>query len=210
MALMDGKPVIKPGPDRAVLFQNAALFPWLPVIENVEFGLRIKGIGRLDRKRTAEKYLQIVGMERYAKAYVHELSGGMKQRVDLARALALGSRMLIMDEPFAALDPHSRCEMQDELLRIWKETGKTILFVTHSVDEAIYLADRIIIMTGSPGKIRRIQNVDTERPRRRDDLQFINQLADIMQDIKGGMTGVADVAYTVNATLGNGIIQDIK
>ncbi len=164
--LYKGAPIKGPGPDRAVMFQDHALFPWLTVQRNVEFGLKMAGAQeRQIRKKTARNYLAMVNMAGHEREYPHQLSGGMRQRVALARSLALESDVLLMDEPFSALDPTTRDMLHEQLQRIWMETKKTIVFVTHSLKEAIRLADRIVLMGSNPGRIRREIAVDIPRPR---------------------------------------------
>jgi ABC-type nitrate/sulfonate/bicarbonate transport system ATPase subunit len=160
-----GRPVLKPGPDRVMVFQDYALFPWLNTVENVEFVLRMQGYDRAKRRKTALEYLNLVRLQHVATRPIYKLSGGMRQRVALARALALKPRVLLMDEPFAALDAQQRGLMQRELSRIWAETGQTILFVTHNLDEALYLSDRVVLMTIDPGQIVLDQRMDVPRPR---------------------------------------------
>jgi NitT/TauT family transport system ATP-binding protein len=160
-----GRSVTGPGPDRVMVFQDYALFPWLNAIENVEFVLRIQGMPKDKRRKTATEYLGLVHLEHVATRPIYKLSGGMRQRVALARALALRPRVLLMDEPFAALDAQQRGLMQRELSRIWAETGQTILFVTHNLEEALYLSDRIVLMTIDPGQIVLDESVDLPRPR---------------------------------------------
>ena len=160
-----GQVVRGPGADRIVVFQEPALFPWLNVRANVEFGLKIAGVPRRERHERATASLRLVGLERFSRAYVHELSGGMKQRVQLARSLAVRPSVLLMDEPFAALDAQTRDVMQEELQSLWQQTGATILFVTHNVREAVLLADRIIVMSPSPGRISEQIHVGLPHPR---------------------------------------------
>ena len=150
--LLDGKPIRKPGADRGVVFQNAdaAIFPWLTVQKNVEYGLRMQGIGREERKKKAQECIALVGLTGHEKKHPAELSGGMKQRVQIARSIASDPEILIMDEPFGALDAQTRRILQDELINIWRETKKTILFVTHDLQEAVYLGQRISIFSASP------------------------------------------------------------
>ena len=157
--LLDGKAIHGPGPDRGMVFQSYTLFPWLTVLKNVMFGLEVSGSGGVDGEREARTWLELVGLTKFADAYPHQLSGGMKQRVAIARALANRPRMLLMDEPFGALDAQTRCQMQSYLLQIWKQVDITILFITHDLDEAVYLADRILILDAHPGRVRELMEV---------------------------------------------------
>jgi NitT/TauT family transport system ATP-binding protein len=182
--LAAGKPINGPGPDRIVVFQETALFPWLNVRSNVEFGLRLAGIGRKERRQRADHYLELVGLTKYAKSFVHELSGGMKQRVQIARSLAVDPRILLMDEPFAALDAQTRDVLQEELQSIWQRTGKTILFVTHNVREAVLLADRVVVMTPSPGRIKRELAINLEHPRSPDSHAVVDIAAAIREELQ--------------------------
>mgnify|MGYP001598276691 CR=1 FL=1 len=166
--LVDGRVVEEPGPDRGMVFQSYTLFPWMSVRANVEYGPKRKGMGRAERREIADRYLAEVGLTPFADAYPSQLSGGMKQRVALARALANDPRVLLMDEPFGALDSQTRGTMQKLLLRVWEHTQKTVLFVTHDIDEAILLGDRVIVMTARPGRIKAEITVDFERPRSMD------------------------------------------
>lgn len=163
--LMDGVPVSEPGRDRMVVFQEHGLMPWMTVSRNIEYGLKLLGLSRKDRQDRARHYLKMVHLSKYADALPHELSGGMKQRVSIARALALEPEVLLMDEPFSALDAQTRDNLHDELQRLWQETHKTILFVTHNIREAAYLADRILIMTAAPGRVKKIVRVPFPHPR---------------------------------------------
>lgn len=163
--VMDGKVVKGPGADRGMVFQSYTLFPWLTVQQNVEFGLVIKGISKKQREEVAYHYLQMVKLEKFANVYPKALSGGMKQRVAIARALANQPDVLLMDEPFGALDAQTRVVMQELLLKIWEESQKTIIFITHDIDEAIFLADKIYVMTRLPGRIKQEIRVDLPRPR---------------------------------------------
>ncbi|MFZ0612988.1 MAG: ABC transporter ATP-binding protein, partial [Desulfobacterales bacterium] len=165
--LFDDAPVTGPGPDRGVVFQDANLFPWLTVRENVAFGLRLNGSKKIGVADMTTNYLSMVGMQRHAANYPHMLSGGMKQRVAIARVLALNPRALLMDEPFSSLDANSRERLQDELLRIWQTDRRTLVYVTHSVEEAAYLADRVIIMGPSPNNIIDDIALPLNRPRNR-------------------------------------------
>lgn len=162
---LDGAPVDGPGPDRILLFQEHGLFPWLNVLENVEFGLRMTDVPKSERRERARHYLRLVHLSRFEKSYIHQLSGGMKQRVSLARSLAMEPSLLLMDEPFAALDAQTRDMLHDELERIWTETGKTILFITHNVREAVRLGDRVVLMTFRPGGIKCEFAIRLPRPR---------------------------------------------
>ncbi len=164
---LDGHPVLEPGPDRAVVFQDAALFPWLCVTGNIDFVLRMQHRPKADRAEITRHMIDLVGLAGFERAYPHELSGGMRQRVAIARALALEPRVLLMDEPFGALDAQTRERLQDELLRIWQETGSTIVFVTHNVEEAAYLGDRVAILSSHPGTIIETVTVGLPRPRSR-------------------------------------------
>ncbi|MEU4316660.1 ABC transporter ATP-binding protein [Nocardia sp. NPDC024068] len=161
--LLDGEPVTGPGLDRGIVFQQYALLPWRTARRNIEFGLEAKGVARAERRARAEHYLELVGLTGFADRYPHELSGGMKQRVAIARSLAFDPEVLLMDEPFAALDAQTRESLQDELLRIWERTGKTILFITHSIDEAIYLGQRVAVLTSRPGRVKTVVDVDIDR-----------------------------------------------
>jgi NitT/TauT family transport system ATP-binding protein len=162
---IDGAVVTAPGPERAVVFQDYALFPWMTVEDNVEFGLEARGVPLDKRRQVSAELLKVVGLQEFAKKYPHHLSGGMKQRVSIARALAVEPQILLMDEPFGALDAQTRSVMQEELLRIWKVYRKTVVFVTHSIEESIYLSDRIVVMTARPGQIKTIIEIQDERPR---------------------------------------------
>jgi NitT/TauT family transport system ATP-binding protein len=164
--IADGAPVTAPGRDRMMMFQEASLFPWLDVLRNVLFGLKLKpGLRRKERREVARFYLKLVGLERFEKSYVHELSGGMKQRVALARALAPNPRVLLMDEPFAALDAITREQLYGDLQRIWSERKKTIVFVTHNVREAACLGNRVLLFSPHPGRIREEFKIGLPRPR---------------------------------------------
>jgi NitT/TauT family transport system ATP-binding protein len=163
--LSGGKIVRNAGPDRGVLFQQLALFPWRTAIENIKFGLEMMNFSRKQMDERASKYLRMVGLSAFGNSYPHELSGGMQQRVAIARLLAHEPEVLLMDEPFGALDAQTRIVMVEELVKIWQETKKTIIFVTHSVEEAVYLGTKIVVMTASPGRIKGIEEVDLKRPR---------------------------------------------
>lgn len=158
--LVDGREVTGPGHDRAVVFQQYALFPWRTASTNVSIGLEGSGLNRRQRAAKAQEYLDLVGLSGFAERYPHELSGGMKQRVAIARSLAYEPDILLMDEPFAALDAQTREQLQDELLRIWQETGKTVVFITHGIDEAVYLGQRVAVLSSRPGRLKAIVDID--------------------------------------------------
>jgi NitT/TauT family transport system ATP-binding protein len=163
--LVDGKQVAGPGRDRGFVFQQATLLPWRTARQNIEFGLELQHVDRAARARRARELLELVGLAAAGEQFPHQLSGGMQQRIGLARALAIDPAILLMDEPFSALDAQNREVLQQELLRIHRSTGKTILFVTHDLDEAIYLSDRIVVMGAKPGRIKRVVDVPFDRPR---------------------------------------------
>jgi NitT/TauT family transport system ATP-binding protein len=164
--LLDGHPVTGPGPDRGMVFQAYTLFPWLTVKKNVMFGLEVsQGLSADTAEQEARLWLDLVGLSRVEEAYPHQLSGGMKQRVAIARALANRPRILLMDEPFGALDAQTRAQMQAHLLQIWKQVDITIVFITHDLDEAIYLADRVLVLDAHPGRLRELMEVAVPRPR---------------------------------------------
>lgn len=171
---VDGRKVTGPGADRVVMFQEAALYPWLSVIQNVRLGMRFIGIGSDEQERRAEHYLRMVHLWDFRDYAVHEISGGMKQRTSLARSLCMESKILLMDEPFSALDKQTTNKLREELTSIWSETGKTIFFITHSIEEAVYLADRIIVLSDNPGTIKKVIENDLPRPRHIEDADFIS------------------------------------
>jgi len=163
---LNGREALSPGWDRALVFQDFALLPWRTVLKNVELGLELKGLAAAERQEIASRHLAMVGLRAFERHFPHQLSGGMRQRVGIARALSVEPEILLMDEPFGALDAQIRQVMGSELLRIWERDRKTILFVTHDIDEAIYLADRVIVMSASPGRVVREIKIALERPRR--------------------------------------------
>jgi NitT/TauT family transport system ATP-binding protein len=187
---IDGAVVTAPGPERAVVFQDYALFPWMTVEDNVEFGLEARGVPSVKRRQTSAELLRVVGLQDFAKRYPHHLSGGMKQRVSIARALAVEPQILLMDEPFGALDAQTRSGMQEELLRIWKVYRKTVIFVTHSIEEAIYLSDRIAVMTARPGRIKAIVEVKDDRPRD----MTTPEMSDMLRRVRGILSEEIDRA----------------
>ncbi len=183
--LMDGTSIREPGPDRVVMFQDHALFPWLTVLGNVEFGMKMKGVAKEKRRALALEFIRMVHLSAFQHAYTHELSGGMKQRVALARALSINPDILLMDEPFCSLDAQSREILQAELQEIWSLTGKTIVFVTHNVREAVFLGTRVVVMSARPGRIKQDITIDLPRPRRLGSLELIKISNSIMQELRG-------------------------
>ncbi|MCD6025039.1 MAG: transporter [Fibrobacteria bacterium] len=175
--LLDGKTVDGPGADRGMVFQGYTLFPWLTVKDNVMFGPRMKGMSRAAAREEADQWLSLVSLDAFADSYPHQLSGGMKQRVAIARALANSPRILLMDEPFGALDAQTRAQMQRHLLHIWKNADVTIVFITHDLDEAIYLADRILVLKPRPGRVAELLEVPVPRPRSTEQFQSPEFLA---------------------------------
>jgi ABC-type nitrate/sulfonate/bicarbonate transport system ATPase subunit len=161
----NGTTITGPGADRSLIFQQPSLYPWLSAFDNVAFGLMLQGVSRKERRQRAEQFLRQVGLREFAQKHPHELSGGMQQRAAIARALCLGADVLLMDEPFAALDVQTRFQMQSFLLDIWQGSGKTVVFVTHHIDEAVYLADRVIILTARPGRLLDSVSIAKPRPR---------------------------------------------
>ncbi|NKC30050.1 ABC transporter ATP-binding protein [Falsiroseomonas selenitidurans] len=164
-ALMWGKPIAGPAPDRGMVFQDYGLFPWLTVRENIGFGPASRGRPKAEVRDTVERFIALIGLARFADAHPHQLSGGMKQRVAIARVLANDAEVVLMDEPFGALDAMTRERLQDELLELWQRTGLTVLFVTHSIEEAIFLSDRVVVMEPGPGRIASAHPVELPRPR---------------------------------------------
>ena len=180
----NGEVVKKPSGDRAVIFQQYSLFPWLTVLQNVTFGLEMTTKNSKEENiAAAERYLKSVGLIDFKDSYPHELSGGMKQRVAIIRSLLNHSPILLMDEPFSALDMQNRHKLQEQLIGVWKRFENTIVFVTHDVDEAVYLADKIVILDKNPGRIAYVVDVDIERPRRRDSPEFIKLQESIVKDL---------------------------
>lgn len=182
--IQGGKRVTYPGPERGMVFQEFALFPWRTVRKNIEFGLEQKGLTHAQRREISNKYIDLVDLEGFEEAHPRELSGGMKQRVGIARALANDPDVLLMDEPFGSIDAQTRNLMQKELLRIWGSARKTVVFVTHSVDEAVFLADRIVVLTARPAKVREIIDVPLARPRDRTSPEFIDIRAKVLEELQ--------------------------
>ena len=170
--------VTHPGPDRAVVFQQFALFPWKTVAENIGFGLKCKGVARSQRSDTVSRYIELMGLSGYEQAFPHQLSGGMQQRVAIARSYALDPDVLLMDEPFGSLDAQTRVVMQEELIRLSRINPRTVLFITHSVEEAVYLSDRVVVLTGRPGKIKEI--IDVAEVRKREDWDRLERIEEVM------------------------------
>ncbi|QIK39806.1 ABC transporter ATP-binding protein [Pontivivens nitratireducens] len=176
--LVDGKPVSRPGPDRGVIFQQYALFPWMTVRENVEFGLKLQKLGKVERRQRAMHYLGLVGLADFADSYPKTLSGGMKQRCAIARAYAVNPTVLLMDEPFGALDALTRVKLQNQLLETWSKDKRTVMFITHDVDEAVYIAHRVIVLAANPGRLQEIIDVDLPFPRD-DEVRLSPEFAEI-------------------------------
>jgi NitT/TauT family transport system ATP-binding protein len=187
------KLVTGPGPDRGPVFQEFALFPWKTVLGNVMYGLREQGVARREAEARARALIEMVHLKGYENFYPKELSGGMKQRVAIARTLAYGPNILLMDEPFGALDAHTRTGMQNELLDIWERDRKTVLFVTHSVEEAVFLSDRVVVLTRAPGRIKQVIDIALPRPRRRKQLLVDRRYQQCVVDIETLMDDPAEV-----------------
>jgi NitT/TauT family transport system ATP-binding protein len=181
--LIDGNPVTGPALDRGLIFQQYALFPWRTAQKNVEFGLEAKGVPSRERADRARRFLKMVGLADFHDSYPHELSGGMKQRVAIARSLAYDPDVLLMEEPFAALDAQTREILQGELLRIWEESGKTIVFITHSIDEAVYLGQRVAVMTSRPGRIKQVIDIPLVSRSHEEDLQATPEFSRLRHEV---------------------------
>ncbi|MBU3180079.1 ABC transporter ATP-binding protein [Clostridium psychrophilum] len=195
VVILNGNEITGPGPDRTVMFQEAALFPWLKVIDNVEFGMKMAGMPKEVRYKKAIYYLKMVHLSKFQNSYVYELSGGMKQRVALARALSLDSEILLMDEPFAALDSQTKMMLQQELERIWVNTKKTIVFITHNAEEAVYLANRVVVMAANPGRIKQEFIIELARPRQMESSDIAYYTSKIMKALKEEVEKVAKAEY---------------
>ena len=185
--VLNGRPISGTGPDRIMVFQENALFPWMKVIDNVEFGLKIAKVEKIKRREIAMQYLDMMQLTKYAEAYVYQLSGGMKQRVSIARALVLDPEVLLMDEPFAALDSQTRDLLLVELQLIWAKTNKTIIFVTHNITESVCLGDRVVVFTNRPGKIKKNINIDYRRPRLTEDDNLKDFQRQVLYELKSEM-----------------------
>jgi NitT/TauT family transport system ATP-binding protein len=193
--LLDGSPVNGPGTDRILIFQELGLFPWLTVIENVEFGMKMAGVDKARRLETARNYLRLVHLSKFENSYIHQLSGGMRQRVALARALSTEPDVLLMDEPFAALDAQTRDLLHDELERIWAETGRTIVFVTHNVREAVRLGDRVVLLTYRPGRVKKEFLVDLPRPRQLEEVEVAHAARQILDELREEINKSLEAEY---------------
>jgi len=181
--LLDGRPIEGPARDRGIVFQQYALFPWRTAAQNVEFGLDIAGLKARQRREIARHYLDLVGLTAFADRYPHELSGGMKQRVAIARSLAYDPEVLLMDEPFAALDAQTRETLQGELLRIWRATGKTIVFITHGIDEAVVLGQRVAVMTSRPGRIKHVVEIPEALRNETEDVRSLPEFGPVRHEV---------------------------
>jgi ABC-type nitrate/sulfonate/bicarbonate transport system ATPase subunit len=196
--LIGGKPVIGSGMDRGVVFQDfAQLFPWRTALGNVTFGLEMKGLPKGERDKIAQEQLRLVKLEKFTASYPHHLSGGMQQRVAIARALAYNPSVLLMDEPFAALDAMTRDDMQRLLAEVWRETRKTVIYVTHNVAEAVYLADRVVVMSPHPGTVKEIVKIDLPRPRDPLSVEFVECQKELMRHL-GHDVGANEKAKAAN------------
>ena len=193
--LIDGKPVQGPGTDRIMIFQEHGLFPWLTVGQNVEFGMKMKGVPRAEREEKTRYYLRLVHLAKFENSYIHQLSGGMRQRVAIARALATEPDVLLMDEPFAALDAQTRDLLHDELERIWSDTGRTIIFVTHNVREAVRLGDRVVLLTFRPGRVKSQFPVELPRPRHLEDPTVARAAREILDELREEINQSLEAEY---------------
>jgi NitT/TauT family transport system ATP-binding protein len=193
--LVDGTPVSGPGTDRILIFQELGLFPWLTVGGNVEFGMKMKNVPKAEREEKIQYYLRLVHLSKFRHSYIHQLSGGMRQRVALARALATEPDVLLMDEPFAALDAQTRDLLHDELERIWAETGRTIIFVTHNVREAVRLGDRVALLTFRPGRVKQEFCVNLPRPRHMEQTDVARTARDILDCLRDEINKSLEVEY---------------
>jgi NitT/TauT family transport system ATP-binding protein len=193
--LIDGTPVQGPGTDRILIFQEHGLFPWLTVAQNVEFGMKMKGTPKAQRQERTRHYLRLVHLAKFENSYIHQLSGGMRQRVAIARALATEPDVLLMDEPFAALDAQTRDLLHDELERIWADTGRTIIFVTHNVREAVRLGDRVVLLTFRPGRVKSEFHVELPRPRHLEDPTVAGAAREILDELREEINRSLEAEY---------------
>jgi NitT/TauT family transport system ATP-binding protein len=198
--LVDGVPASGPGTDRILIFQELGLFPWLTVGGNVEFGLKMKNVAKAEREERVQYYLRLVHLSQFRDSYIHQLSGGMRQRVALARALATEPDVLLMDEPFAALDAQTRDLLHDELERIWAETGRTIIFVTHNVREAVRLGDRVALMTFRPGRVKQQFSVNLPRPRHMEQADVAHAAGEILGCLRDEINKSLEAEYADEKT----------
>jgi len=187
--LVNGQAVTVPGRDRCMVFQQFGLLPWRTVLSNVEFGLEIEGVPKDERSARAGQYLELVGLKGFEHYYPHQISGGMQQRVGIARALSKKPDILLMDEPFGAVDAQTREQLQEELLKIWSRTDTTVVFVTHSIDEALYLSDRVVVMQARPGRIKEEVSVDLPRPRWEGDVKADPRFAQLRSQLRESLRG---------------------
>jgi len=185
--LVNQQCVTVPGRDRCMVFQQFGLLPWRTVMSNVEFGLEIEGMARDERRAVADKYLELVGLKGFENYYPHQISGGMQQRVGIARALSKKPEILLMDEPFGAVDAQTREQLQEELLKIWAQTETTVVFVTHSIDEAVYLSDRVVVMQARPGRIKEEVAIDLPRPRWEGDIKADPRFAQLRARLRASL-----------------------
>jgi NitT/TauT family transport system ATP-binding protein len=193
--VLDGNPIEGPGTDRILIFQDHGLFPWLTVGQNVEFGMKMKGVPKAERAEKIQHYLQLVHLAKFEKSYIHQLSGGMRQRVAIARALATKSDVLLMDEPFAALDAQTRDLLHDELERIWNDTGRTIIFVTHNVREAVRLGNRVVLLTFRPGRVKNEFPIPLSRPRSLEDPEVALAAREVLDELREEINRSLEVEY---------------
>ena len=186
---LDGEKITGPGADRVVMFQEHALFPWLNVLENVKFGMRMMGIPKEEQNRRAEHYLKMVQLWDFRNYRIHEISGGMRQRTALARALCLDGPVLLMDEPFSALDEFTREKLHIDLLKIWRKTNKTVIFVTHNISESVFLSDRVCVLSPHPGRLSAVVDIDLPRPRTLD-MTDTQEFTELVARVRGSFEGV--------------------
>jgi NitT/TauT family transport system ATP-binding protein len=194
--VVDGKLVKGPGQDRSMVFQNYGLLPWRTVMGNVEFGLEVRNVNKAERRRICQRYIDKVGLTGFEQHYPHQISGGMQQRTGLARALSKDPKILLMDEPFAAVDMQTREQLQDELLKIWNQTSTTVVFVTHSIEEAIYLGDRVIVMGTRGGRIKADVVIDLPRPRYESDVKSSARFGELRHEIREALQSDQPVAVS--------------
>lgn len=194
--LIDGNGIQGPGTDRILIFQDHGLFPWLTVGQNVEFGMKMKGVPKAERRDKTQHYLRLVHLGKFENSYIHQLSGGMRQRVAIARALATEPDVLLMDEPFAALDAQTRDLLHDELERIWNETGRTIIFVTHNVREAVRLGNRVVLLTFRPGRVKSEFPVHLQRPRSLEDPAVALAAREVLDELRDEINRSLDAEYS--------------